>query len=70
MPFTRQNENGTATILEIANTNRYTLAVTAADLYHLECTIYVAAWADDGRIIAFNPHNSNRELAVTIHDGS
>lgn len=69
MPFTRQNENGTATILEIANNHRYTLAVTAADLYHLDCNISVDDWADDGSIIEFNPNDDTGELAVTIPDG-
>lgn len=69
VPFTRQNENGTATILEIANNHRYTLAVTAADLYHLDCNISVDDWADDGSIIEFNPNDDTGELAVTIPDG-
>ena len=69
VPFTRQNENGTATILEIANNHRYTLAITAADLYHLDCNISVDDWADDGSIIEFNPNEDTGELAVTIPDG-
>ena len=69
VPFTRQNENGTATILEIANNHRYTLAVTAADLYHLDCNISVDDWADDGSIIEFNPNEDTGELAVTIPEG-
>lgn len=69
VPFTRQNENGTATIFEIANNHRYTLAVTAADLYHLDCNISVDDWADDGSIIEFNPNEDTGELAVTIPEG-
>ena len=69
VPFTRQNENGTATIFEIANNHRYTLAVTAADLYHLDCNISVDDWADDGSIIEFNPNEDAGELNVTIPEG-
>ena len=68
VPFTRLNENGTATMLEIANNHRYTLAITAADLYHLDCNISVDDWADDGSIIEFNPNDDNGELVVTIPD--
>ena len=67
VPFTRQNNDGTATLFEIANNHRYTLAITAADLYHLDCNISVADWADDG-IIEFNPNEDDNELLVTIPD--
>lgn len=67
VPFTRQNNDGTATLFEIANNHRYTLAITAADLYHLDCNISVADWADDG-IIEFNPNEDDNELLVSIPD--
>lgn len=69
VPFSRQNENGTATLFEIANNHRYTLNITAADLYHLDCNISVDDWADDGSIIEFNPNDDTGELVVTIPDG-
>lgn len=44
IPFTQQAADGNQTFLEIANNHRYTIAITAADEYHLDWTLYVADW--------------------------
>ena len=66
IPFTQQAADGNQTFLEIANNHRYTLAITAADEYHLDCTLYVADWTDDGSIDDFKPDQDSGEIDVTI----
>ena len=38
----------------------------AADEYHLDCTLYVADWTDDGSIDDFKPDQDSGEIDVTI----
>ena len=66
IPFTQQAADGNQTFLEIANNHRYTIAITAADEYHLDCTINVADWTDDGSIDDFKPDQDSGEIDVTI----
>ena len=66
IPFTQQAADGNQTFLEIANNHRYTIAITAADKYHLDCTLYVADWTDDGSIDDFKPDQDSGEIDVTI----
>lgn len=66
IPFTQQAADGNQTFLEIANNHRYTIAITAADEYHLDCTLYVANWTDDGSIDDFKPDQDSGEIDVTI----
>lgn len=68
IPFTQQGKDGNQTFLEIANNHRYTIAITAADEYHLDFTLTVADWADDGNIDDFNPEQESGELNVSIPD--
>ena len=66
IPFTQQAADGNQTFLEIANNHRYTIAITAADEYHLDWTLYVADWTDDGSIDDFKPDQDSGEIDVTI----
>ena len=66
IPFTQQAVDGNQTFLEIANNHRYTIAITAADEYHLDWTLYVADWTDDGSIDDFKPDQDSGEIDVTI----
>lgn len=66
IPFTQQAADGNQTFLEIANNHRYTIAITAADEYHLDCPLYVADWTDDGSIDDFKPDQDSGEIDVTI----
>ena len=66
IPFTQQAADGNQTFLEIANNHRFTIAITAADKYHLDCTLYVADWTDDGSIDDFKPDQDSGEIDVTI----
>lgn len=67
IPFTQTDGNGNETSLEINNNHRYTIAITKADDYHLDFTLTVADWADDGSI-EYNPDEDDNELLVTIPD--
>lgn len=68
IPFRQQAEDGSATALDIANNHRYTLTVMAADEYHLDCTLTVADWTDDGSIDEFRPDHQEK-LAIHIPAG-
>ena len=67
IPFTQQAADGNQTFLEIANNHRYTIAITAADKYHLDCTLYVADWTDDGSIDDFKPTQKKTHINPIPH---
>ena len=64
VPFTRDNGNGAQAWLEINNNHRYTLAITDADDYHLDFTLDVADWTDDGAIDHYDPDNQSDPVLV------
>lgn len=68
IPFRQTNPNGQEVYLDINNNHRYTIAITAADAYHLDANITVADWADDGSI-EYTPENKPGEILVTIPPG-
>lgn len=67
IPFTQRTLDGRETWIDIANNHRYTLAITAANEYHLDADLSVADWADNGNI-DFTPDNKPGELAVVVPD--
>lgn len=69
IPFRQKNANGNEVYLDINNNHRYTLGITRADDYHLDFTLSVADWADDGNINDYQPENKPGELTVKIPDG-
>ena len=54
IPFTQQAADGSSSFLEINNNHRYTIGITEADDYHLDFTLTVADWVDDGSIDEYN----------------
>lgn len=69
VPFRGSNAAGNAgTYLDINNNHRYTLAITRADDYHLDFTLNVTDWMDDGSIDDYHPENKPGELTVKIPD--
>lgn len=69
IPFTQQGTNGNATALEINNNHRYTLAITDADEYHLDCTLTVADWTDNGSIDDYTPGTETGEISISVPKG-
>ena len=68
IPFRRKASDGTESWLEINNNHRYTIGITRADDYHLDFTLNVADWADDGAVDDYQPENKPGELTVKIPD--
>lgn len=69
IPFRRLNADGTGTLLEINNNHRYTVGITAADEYHLDFTLDVADWNDEGSVDDYEPDNKPGEISIIIPDG-
>lgn len=67
IPFTQRMADGTTTWLDIAGNHRYTIAITEADIYHLDATIRIDDWADDGSI-DYTPDNKPGEISILIPD--
>ena len=61
--------DGSSSFLEINNNHRYTIGITEADDYHLDFTLTVADWADDGNIDEYKPEDGSGELDVAIPGG-
>ena len=69
IPFRRLNADGTGSLLEINNNHRYTVGITAADEYHLDFTLDVADWNDEGSVDDYEPDNKPGEISIIIPDG-
>ena len=66
VPFVQQAPDGSSTAIEINNNHRYTIGITKADDYHLDFTLSVDDWADDGSIDDYEPENGNGEVTIDI----
>ena len=66
VPFVQQAPDGTSTSLEINNNHRYTIGITKADDYHLDFTLTVDDWADDGSIDEYEPEKGDGKITITI----
>lgn len=67
VPFRQSNAAGNAgTYLDINNNHRYTIAITRADDYHLDFTLNVTDWTDDGSIDDYRPENKPGEITIKI----
>lgn len=66
IPFKSAND-ADGNFLEINNNHRYTIAITNADLYHLDFTLKVSDWADDGSVDDYLPGDgSDAEATVDV----
>lgn len=68
IPFRRLNADGTGSLLEINNNHRYTVVITGADDYHLDFTLNVADWNDEGSVDDYEPDNKPGEITISIPD--
>ncbi len=66
VPFVQQAPDGTSTSLEINNNHRYTIGITKADDYHLDFTLTVDDWADDGSIDEYEPEKGDGKITIII----
>lgn len=55
IPFIQYAADGSSTAIEINNNHRYTIGITEADDYHLDFTLTVADWTDNGKIDDYTP---------------
>lgn len=62
VPF--KSAGNSSSTLEINPNHRYTLAITAADEYHIDFNLTVADWADDGSIDGYRPEEPFVKVAT------
>lgn len=65
IPFRSPLGGPTTPFLDINSNHRYTIGITRADDYHLDFTLNVADWADDGSIDHYDPENQFDPLLVS-----
>lgn len=58
--------NETGNYIEVAYNHRYTVSITAADEYHLDFTLNVADWTDEGNVDDYKPENDFTKDAVAL----
>lgn len=66
IPFKQANADGGYTELAINSNHRYTIGITKADEYHLDFTLDVDDWTDNGDIDEYNPEASSVPFEVYI----
>lgn len=59
--------NETGNYIEVAYNHRYTVSITAADEYHLDFTIDVADWTDEGSIDDYEPGGETDKDGMKIN---
>ena len=68
VPFRQLAADGTETYLDINHNHRYTIGITKADEYHLDFTLKVEDWADDGSVDNYEPENKPGEIILGAKD--
>lgn len=69
IPFIQYAADGSSTAIEINNNHRYTIGITEADDYHLDFTLTVADWTDNGKIDDYTPGEEGKAaIEVQIPD--
>lgn len=63
VPFL-QIQNGVGSYIEVTGNHRYTIAITEADIYHLDFTLNVAEWADESDLDNYLPDNNFDNIAA------
>lgn len=72
VPFkqTLDNDQTSTAWIEIQTNHRYTVSILDADEYHLQFSLSVADWNDEGSIDDYEPDNTPGDLAVNIPDAA
>lgn len=65
IPFRSPQAGPASPFLDINPNHRYTIVITHADDYHLDFTLRVEDWADDGNIDHYDPENQFDPLLVS-----
>lgn len=65
VPFKPAGDD-TGNYIEVAHNHRYTVSITNADPYHLDFTLQVADWADEGEVDKYKPDNDFTLEAFTF----
>ncbi|WP_278624249.1 hypothetical protein [Parabacteroides gordonii] len=65
MPF-KPSGDETGNYIEVAYNHRYTVSITSADLYHLDFTLNVADWTDEGKVDDYKPENDFTKDALAL----
>ena len=60
--------NETGNYIEVAHNHRYMVKITDADEYHLDFTLNVADWADEGTVDNYKPDNDFSKDALALAD--
>lgn len=63
---------GDGNYIEVSRNHRYTVNITKADEYHLDFTLDVADWTDEGTIDEYEPGGETDKdgMTITITDGN
>ena len=65
MPFKPAGDE-TGNYIEVAHNHRYTVSITSADPYHLDFTLQVDDWTDEGNVDNYKPENDFTREAFTF----
>lgn len=65
VPFKPAGDD-TGNYIEVAHNHRYTISITSADPYHLDFTLQVADWTDEGDVDNYKPENDFTREAFTF----
>lgn len=60
--------NETGNYIEVAYNHRYTVSITSADEYHLDFTLNVDDWTDEGNVDDYKPENDFTKDALALAD--
>lgn len=65
VPF-KPSGDETGNYIEVAYNHRYTVSITSADPYHLDFTLNVADWTDEGKVDDYKPENDFTKDALAL----
>lgn len=65
VPFKPAGDD-TGNYIEVAHNHRYTVSITSADPYHLDFTLQVDDWTDEGNVDNYKPENDFTREAFTF----
>lgn len=65
VPFKPAGDD-TGNYIEVAHNHRYTISITSADPYHLDFTLQVDDWTDEGNVDNYKPENDFTREAFTF----